>query len=58
MNKLKIEKGISIPLRKKYPFEMMEIGDSFFVEAGSYASIWNTAKSRGFKKGIRVWRVS
>lgn len=35
-NKLKIEKGIEIPTRRKscckYPFREMEIGDSFIVD--------------------------
>lgn len=73
----KIEKSIPIPeargrRAKKYPFEQMEVGDSFFVplEEGKspsaiHASI-ATAKHRlGInlttareEGGIRVWRIA
>lgn len=69
-----IEKGIPLPgLNTKYPFEKMEVGDSFFIEnpikdnRGNPLSLSGQANQRyGGKKrfaqrkegsGIRIWRI-
>ena len=76
---MKIEKDIPIPHsrltgnRKKYPFENMEIGDSFFVQVVNIfekrkraSSIIACARrelpkkfiSRQVDGGVRIWRIS
>jgi len=72
---LKIDKGIPLPARKgrakKYPFDQMDIGDSFLVPVGatkSDSSIYSSmsqAKKRlninltcaRVDGGVRVWRI-
>lgn len=68
---LKIEKRVPIPrpTRQSYPFESMEVGDSFFVENGSYNNVNSSAvhwarKRKGVKfltrdvsGGVRCWRT-
>lgn len=48
-NKIKIEKGISIPPAhpRKYPFDKMDVGDSFFVpfENINAVTLYNRIKS-------------
>ena len=66
-----IEKGIVVPKRwgSKYPFEEMEVGDSFFAKANS-GSLLTMAKyfikknkndwkfvSRKEGDGVRIWRT-
>ena len=71
-----IEKAIPFPEGKKrrstYPFEQMEIGDSFLVPldrdkspSGIYAAVSNAKKrhninltSARVEGGIRVWRIA
>ena len=75
----KIEKGIPIPRTRwgpgcynKYPFDLLEVGDSFLVETTDkyekrkkQASIIATSKSRRpqqfatrtVPEGVRVWRI-
>lgn len=54
--------------KNKYPFNDMNVDDSFFVEGGKYASLYSCAKNyagEGTKQftivtednGVRVWRV-
>ena len=70
-----IETGVPLPeknVRYKYPFDQMEVGDSFFVankdttqmsalckRAGKrLGSRYVTAKAeRGDQVGVRVWRM-
>lgn len=70
-----IESGKPIPPdpRKKYPFDQMEVGDSFFVPLGDNEqrvkkTVSNCARSFGKRvgqrfsirsdgDGIRIWRV-
>lgn len=62
---IRIEKGISIPSRRKSIIDSMEVGDSFFVLSKRNQSGYHaTAKSRGVKitvrregDGYRVWRI-
>lgn len=69
---IKIEKGVEIPpqtRRLKYPFEDMEVGDSFFVKADPKtirAAAHNYRKTRDKSRkftiravdgGARVWRT-
>lgn len=70
---VEIEKNIPIlGPKEKYPFEKMEIGDSFFIANGNSASInsskWQFIKSteigkdrqytcRKVEGGVRVWRI-
>ena len=69
---IKINKGIPIPnskVRRAYPYEMMDIGDSFYVEGASLPVVcnsnWRYGKKLGMKfiaskdeKGVRVWRTA
>ncbi len=70
----KIEDGFAIPAerkprarRAKYPWDALEVGQSFFVEGASARSMSSTASHAGrrLKKkfiarsadnGVRVWR--
>lgn len=71
----KIEKGVEAPAgtkRRKYPFQDMDIGDSFFIEdasprhnhqiyaAASYAGSRHgkTFTVRTVEGGYRVWRLA
>jgi hypothetical protein len=63
----KIEKGIPMSKRRKYPFAEMEIGDSVFIEGlKSVAEISGSFRGHRPKKfatrqvdgGIRVWRIA
>lgn len=71
---IKIDKGIPVPPENshasKYPFDLMEIGDSFFVSAEerkpdhmrSTASIHGKRIQKRYsvrkvENGTRVWRV-
>lgn len=71
----KIEKNIQIPLKRtrKYPFDEMEVGDSFMIEGYTpkkIVSITSSANSfckthrngwkftvRKIEGDIRIWRV-
>lgn len=72
--KYEIEKNLEIPLRGQhvaYPFDKMEIGDSFQFHYGNYSRI-DAAKRRYVKKNpgkqfsirrvdttvYRIWRVA
>jgi hypothetical protein len=69
---LKIEKGIAIPMRateRIYPFNIMEIGDSFLIPPSSSKRSQNAlsaAKAAGMKAtsrkqpdgSVRVWRIA
>ncbi len=71
---IEIEAGVPLPeklrgARGKYPFEHLEVGDSFKVEA-SIGTMRNRCSRRGAQLGkrftcrvvsggvVRVWRVS
>ena len=67
---IKIDKGIPMPTRstEKYPFEKMEVGDSFFVPGLGIRSVSTRVedesrksgrkfKSRSVEGGVRVWRI-
>ena len=68
---IEINKGIPVPIsriRRAYPYDVMDIGDSFHVEEVSLPvmcnSNWRNGKKLGMKfiaakdeKGIRVWRI-
>ena len=67
---LKIEEGIPIPKMRlrKYPWEDMKVGDSFFVPDGNNNTIQTAASYAGKRHnrkyctrqvngGIRVWRI-
>jgi hypothetical protein len=66
---LKIEKGIPLPPRMRYPFDQMAVGDSIVVPANEYKrarmsatnyAIRNDAlfSSRQLEDGTaRIWRV-
>jgi hypothetical protein len=65
-DKIKIEKGIPLPdLSRKYPFDKMKVGDSFFTEKAHLTGSVICAQNRtGFKfkskfmdGGTRVWRI-
>lgn len=68
MSQFKIEKGIPLPEKTKYPFEDMEVGDSFFDDTSSEAKIRGAAglaSQHGHKfkvtktpDGYRCWRIA
>lgn len=74
MSEFKIEKGIPVPSHRgapsKYPWEQMEVGDSFFVPAEdttkNFGSLARTSgkrmgakfTSRKLDGGWRVWRIA
>jgi hypothetical protein len=61
-----IEKDIPIPtfrIKKKYPWDKMNVGDSFFVKGPRKTTLYLSAKKAGIKscirpegEGFRVWR--
>ena len=74
MNEFTIEKGIPVPKmtgagrKTKYPFESMQVGDSFFVKDGTVKTLSRSCgtygkrlerkfASRTVDGGARVWRV-
>lgn len=74
MSEFTIEKGIPVPKmtgagrKTKYPFESMQVGDSFFVKDGTVKTLSRSCgtygkrlerkfASRTVDGGARVWRV-
>ncbi len=74
MSEFTIEKGIPVPKmtgagrKTKYPFESMQVGDSFFVKDGTVKTLSRSCgtygkrlerkfTSRTVDGGARVWRV-
>ena len=68
-----IEKNIPLPPRQNrastYPFDDLEVGDSFFIEGKSAKSFGSTVQAaakrtgakfttRAFDDGVRVWRIA
>ena len=67
-----IDKNVPLPpftRGARFPYEQLEVGDSFYVEGGKLSSICNSnyrvgkrlqAKftARQEDSGVRVWRVS
>lgn len=57
---IKIEKGIQIPNiknKRKYPFELMELGDSFFIENTSCKTLYAKAMLwRKNDKATKTWK--
>lgn len=66
--KIQIDRNVPIPKhRGHYPWALMKVGDSFFVEGGMHG-IQSQASVRGAKDGrkyatrsenggVRVWRI-
>ena len=71
---VKIDKGVPIPVSSKvrhYPWILMEVGDSFFVEnisEGKFADFRSMASAAGRRygrkyttrregTGVRIWRI-
>jgi len=74
MSEFTIEKGVPVPKqvgagrKNKYPFDAMEVGDSFFVKDIKVKAISKTCGSHGKRLsrrfasrtvdgGVRVWRT-
>ena len=71
MTNFKIEKGVPIPSAqgangtRKYPFEDLEVGDSFEAPEVARKSTYMYEKSTGFKftcravseTTVRIWRI-
>ena len=68
-SEMNVEKGVPVPGEKKrYPYGVMDEGDSFFVEGGKLQVVCN-ANYRAGKRlgrkfvarkegdGVRVWRI-
>ena len=66
---VELSQGIPIPeAKRRYPYKVMQIGDSFFIEGGVIQIVCNanyrTSKKLGRKfiarkegTGVRVWRT-
>lgn len=66
-----LEKGIDIPEKQKdakYPYEQLELGDSFFIAEGELSRLCNANyrewrrsgkkfTARKIDGGVRVWRI-
>ena len=69
MVNLEISKDVPLPPHKRrYPYSVMEVGDSFFVEGGVLQVVCNNNYRTGKKlerkfiarkeeNGVRVWRT-
>lgn len=68
MNEIKIDKEIPIPVRNKWPFASMQVGDSFAVsrdiKSRLYSAVYFARKQLGHKfvtkqvgDIVRCWRV-
>jgi hypothetical protein len=71
MSEIKVEKGIPVPQRGKYPFKKMQVGESFFVPANGeprqvvqnrITNSWKYCRPKRFVShqvdgGVRVWRI-
>jgi hypothetical protein len=66
-NDIKLEKGIPVPTRVRYPWKTMKVGESFVMEYSSARSnVYHLAKLQGVKVAVhtlgdgraRVWRVA
>jgi hypothetical protein len=66
---MQIEKDIPIPRVYSYPYDDLEVGDSFLVEGKSIHNVCNmntraskrlgyTLVARKVEGGIRVWRTA
>jgi hypothetical protein len=65
---IKIETGLPIPDRAKYPVAQMNVGDSFFVAGKTSATISGALAyyrsdgvrlaTRTVDGGVRVWRIA
>ena len=64
---IRIDHGIPLPPRTRWPWESMEVGDSFKVDtppAEFRGGVYGSAKNYGIQvatraegNGVRVWRV-
>lgn len=66
---MNVEKGVPLPEgKRRYPYKVMEVGDSFLVEGSSLQVVCNANYRAGKKlgkrfiarkdgEGIRVWRM-
>jgi hypothetical protein len=70
MISMELTKDVPVPPdKRRYPYKVMDVGDSFFVDGGKLQVVCNnnyrTGKKLGRKfiarceeQGVRVWRVS
>ena len=70
MVNLEISKDVPVPPdKRRYPYRVMEVGDSFFVEGGAIQNVCNQNYRMGKKLGmsfiarkddggVRVWRTA
>ena len=70
INEVEVSKGVPLPLpKKRFPYNVMDVGDSFFVEGSTLQLVCNynyRAGKRFGKKfiarredsGVRVWRTA
>jgi hypothetical protein len=70
MVNLEISRDVPVPPdKRRYPYRVMEVGDSFFVEGGKLQVVCNNNYRTGKKLerkfiarreegGVRVWRTS
>lgn len=69
MNSIDISQDVPLPvMRRSYPYRVMQVGDSFFVDGGRLQIVCNAnyraSKRLGMKfiarkdsGGVRVWRL-
>lgn len=62
----KIEKNVSVPDSRRYPFPDMKVGDSYYDDDGMNlrSAAWQFARRHGWKfitrregEGVRIWRM-
>ena len=70
MINLEISKDVPLPVdKRRYPYKVMEVGDSFFVDGGKLQVVCNNNYRTGKKLerkfiarceegGVRVWRIN
>ena len=70
MISMEVSKDVPVPPdKRRYPYKVMEVGDSFFVDGGKLQVVCNNNYRTGKKlerkfiarceeRGVRVWRVS
>ena len=70
MVSVEISKDVPLPVdKRRYPYKVMEVGDSFFVDGGKLQVVCNNNYRTGKKLerkfiarceegGVRVWRIN
>lgn len=55
-----VDKDVPMPrtrVRQTYPYELMRVGESFWVKGVAVQSMWNTNYRWSKSWGVALWRV-